>query len=290
MPARQKRGPLSAAERQKILKWADSKSISDIAKTLNRTVDIITEFVTVHGAAVEKQKGLEIPATFKGQVYHELTHTLSWRQIKAEFSSKEIEIFKEKYVEFMWQFKNDVLPSERIQIIHVIKLDILMSRVLQEQNNAGEQISRLESQRSQYAVQFAGNPALMSDTDKDLLKTWENQLGNYRASLQSYTKEYTTLQKTQFDLMKSIKGTRDQRIKDIEQKQTSFIGLIKALQDQEFAEREGRHIELIKMAGQKAALDLGKPHQYMDEIVDLPIYSPENLEKLEKEGKSVTEE
>jgi hypothetical protein len=49
------------------------------------------------------------------------------------------------------QFKDDVLPTEELQIIDTIKLDILMNRILRTQYETNKTISELELKMVQTA-------------------------------------------------------------------------------------------------------------------------------------------
>jgi len=85
------------------------------------------------------------------------------------------------------------------------------------------------------------------------------------------TKEYATLQDKFDKLMMSLKGTRDQRIKEIEKKTVSYVDLIKKLQEKEFREKEGRQLALFKKAVKQQEDELSDYHTYVDGELDLPI-------------------
>ena len=79
----------------------------------------------------------------------------------------------------------------------------------------------------------------------------ETQLNASRSAESSRTSEYVKLQERQDALMKSLKSTRDQRIKELEKSDMNFISVIKSLTNRDVQEREGRQMELMKMAGKK---------------------------------------
>jgi hypothetical protein len=55
------------------------------------------------------------------------------------------------------------------------------------------------------------------------------------------------------------------------------------LEDEAIREKEGREMEILAMATEKAKRTLHELHQYADNSVDSPILSPEALEVNDQE-------
>ena len=55
------------------------------------------------------------------------------------------------------------------------------------------------------------------------------------------------------------------------------------LEDELIREKEGREMEIIALATEKAKSNLYQYHQYQDGKVDQPILSPESLEAIDEE-------
>lgn len=266
-----KRGYLSKEDQEKIVKWVGEKPISEIARLLDRNPTTIRNWIDKHVRGGNDGH--------KANINKELKETSSWKQLKQEFGPKELELFQEKYSEFMIQFsKEGILPSERMQIFHLIKSEILSSRCLQTQYRISEEIQRIETEQDRFSKQLADAGKKPTRTELDYITSLDDQLDSRRKSVQELAREYNTLQKNQGDLMKTLKATRDQRVKEIMERPVDFISLIKMLQDEEVAQREGRHMELLKLAGENAYNKLQQPHEYADRVVDLPIFIPEGEE------------
>jgi hypothetical protein len=109
------------------------------------------------------------------------------------------------------------------------------------------------------------------------LANLETQLSFARNSIANYTNEYTKLLGEQQKISKDLKATREQRIKRIEDGKSSWLGLIRMLEDEEIREREGREMEIISMATQKAIKDLQQYHSYADKTLDKPFLTPESV-------------
>ena len=133
-----------------------------------------------------------------------------------------------------------------------------------------------ETEKLQKAVDKESNK---SDDTKDYSKLMqlETQLGFARNSIASYTNEYTKLLNEQQKISKDLKATREQRIKRIEDGKSSWVGLIRMLEDEETREREGREMEIINMATKKSLDKLSEYHTYQDNTLDRPFLTPDTV-------------
>jgi hypothetical protein len=106
----------------------------------------------------------------------------------------------------------------------------------------------------------------------------ETQLSFARNSIANYTNEYTKLLNEQQKISKDLKATREQRIKRIEDGKSSWVGLIRMLEDEEIREKEGREMEILSMATEKYRTKLEDLHQYADKTLDRPFLTPESID------------
>ena len=95
------------------------------------------------------------------------------------------------------------------------------------------------------------------------------------------THELLKVLNEQQKISKDLKATREQRIKRIEDGKSSWIGLIRMLEDEEVREREGREMEILKRATDKAKESLHEYHTYNDNKVDVPLLTPESIKENE---------
>ena len=112
--------------------------------------------------------------------------------------------------------------------------------------------------------------------DTARLTSLETQLSFARNSIANYTNEYTKLLNEQQKISKDLKATREQRIKRIEDGKSSWIGLIRMLEDEDIREREGKEMEILKHATDTFKDKLTEYHEYEDGVVDRPFLTPED--------------
>lgn len=274
-----KRGRFSQKEVDFVRENAGKMAPEDIADRLDRTVETVKEFIRQNVDPPRPTLRPELAA-----IRGELRSSEAWRNLKGEFVPDELKYFEEAYVKLMGQFKDDVLPSEETQILQAIKFEMLMSRNLKERKRAREDIERLERTQADFLAPFGGSPSAMTDSDRDFSLNLETQLNAARQAEQSRTNEYVKLQERHEALMKSLKAVRDQRVKQIEGAKVNFLGVIKMLMEKDVKEREGREMELMRLAGERSMVDLGRPHRYEDGNEDSPILSADTVDLGPEEG------
>jgi hypothetical protein len=106
----------------------------------------------------------------------------------------------------------------------------------------------------------------------------ETQLSFARNSIANYTNEYTKLLNEQQKISKDLKATREQRIKRIEDGKSSWVGLIRMLEDEVTREKEGREMEILNIATEKYKNRLNEYHTFQDNTVDKPFLTPDSKE------------
>lgn len=253
---------------------------AEIAEVLDRTEEGIKLYIVrnklsggVHKPVAEAKtptaEALSTAERTPLQIQTELRATEAWRMLQQEFTVQELVFFDEKYVEMMMQF-GDATATERTQVTQAVKFELLMSRNLVARNKALEEINNLEEMMRQHLKEHGGIFSLTEKARAELLGM-ENQLTLLRGSEQSKTAEYTKLQERCDKLMESLKATRDKRLDRIQSEKVDFLSVLKELNERDVQEREGRQMELMKLAGQRAKEVLGRPIKYDDGNMDNPI-------------------
>ena len=222
-------------------------------------------------------------------VRQELRDSEEWKRLKLEFTGEELKLFEEKYVSLMSQFKGDVLQSEATQIMQSIKLEIMMSRILVSRQEAVVETDRLKKMSDDIMRQVKGDVSALTDRQKETLLMIRTQLNQTKAVEDDRTAVYTKLHSEHKALMKDLKATRDQRVKEIESGKISVLGLLKMLQRKDVQEQEGRESELVKIAMAKEYKRLGSVHKYDDGAWDRPILSSETVD-IEQEASVAVEQ
>jgi uncharacterized protein Smg (DUF494 family) len=265
-----KRGQLSLDEESFIRVNVNSLTIEQIAEALNRNTNPIKRYIT-------EERLLEDSDVISDEEYlkHKLHSKTFWEEIKKQFDndSGELAYFESIWVNLVRQFREDVLPAEELQIKQFITIDILINRSMKERKRHISETEKLQK--------LVDKEYEKPETERDIpkLANLETQLGFARNSIANYTNEYTKLLNEQQKISKDLKATREQRIKRIEDGKSSWAGLIRMLEDEEIREKEGREMEIINLATEKAKQKLYDLHQFADQSVDRPFLTPESVKE-----------
>lgn len=258
-----KTGRLSKEEKRTITRLADSLTVEDIAKKLDRSVDAINDFV---------KSELKIGLTKQEFAAYSLVDRPYWIELKSQFTDEELKLFKYHWSKIITQFKDDVFPTEEIQVVDVIKLELLMNRSLKgnksniEQINTYEQMIQDERSRDK------------DQQDIDYIINLERQLASLRASQESLNRDYRELQAKKGAMLKEMKGTREQRIKRLEDSKQSFVSWVAQLMmNPELMKQYGNEMEKMRMAMKNEETRLSALHQYEDGTVDQPFLTPNTV-------------
>ena len=258
-----KTGRLSKDEKRTIDRIAPSVTVEDIAKKLDRSVDSVEKYI---------KENLRIGISASEAAGYELEDRPYWIELRQQFTSDELELFKYHWSRIISQFKDDVFPTEELQVVDVIKLEILMNRCLKGNKENIEQISTYEAmigdERSRDKDQ----------QDTDYIINLERQVASLRASQESLNRDYRELQAKKSAMLREMKGTREQRIKRLEESKQSFTSWVAAMmQDPERMKRYGIQMEKMKAAMKKEEERLSSFHTYEDGTVDQPFLTPDTI-------------
>lgn len=265
-----KRGQLSLEEEKFIRDHVETLSIDQIADQLNRNPAPIKRYI--------QENTLLIPENEKSNdefLRYKLYSKTFWSEIVRQFDADtgELQYFEDTWIGLIKQFREDVLPAEELQIKQFITIDILLNRSMKERKRHISETEKLQK--------LVDKEYEKTETDRDIprLANLETQLSFARNSIANYTNEYTKLLNEQQKISKDLKATREQRIKRIEDGKSSWVGLIRMLEDEELREKEGKELAILSMATDKARNQLEQYHSFADNTLDKPFLIPENIEK-----------
>jgi hypothetical protein len=266
-----KRGQLSLEEEKFIRENYESSTTQQIADTLNRNIEPIQKYITqnrllIVGSAQEAQSNELLK--------HKLHSKTFWPEIVRQFDEDtgELLYFEDTWIGLIKQFREDVLPAEELQIKQFITIDILINRSMKERKR---HISETDKLQKQVDKEYE-KPEEQRDIPK--LANLETQLSFARNSIANYTNEYTKLLNEQQKISKDLKATREQRIKRIEDGKSSWVGLIRMLEDEEIREKEGREMEILNIATEKYKHKLSEYHAFQDNTLDKPFLTPDTVD------------
>lgn len=249
----------------------DALTIDQISEKLDRARDSVY-------AWADKNVGFSAQDKLEVEVNNELKTKPYYRELSKQFSTEELEMFEFHFKKMWSQFKDDVFHTEEIQIIDTIKLEILMNRILRGQQDVVEKVRGLN-------IQIIDEKKAMDNADVNLIFNFERQIANLTASQETLSRDYKDLQTRKASMLKELKGTREQRIRSIEDSKQTFASLIGMLASKpEIRKNIGIEIEKMRIAAEKERARLFQMIRYEDGSYDRPLLNGESIEVGEVEG------
>lgn len=258
-----KKGRWTAEEREYIDRYINHKPLEQIALELKRPLE-----------AIVKYKNSQYGKVTVKDIKESLRTTPEWDQLTKEFFEDELEIFEHRYAETIAQFAEDILATERTQIFQMIKYEIMMGRNMEEKKMAMQNLRNLQLDLGK--LRKTGH----TQDDRIMITALEEQSRSIDIAMGAKANEYVKLQQQHESILKNLKATRDQRIKNVEARRKSWVDIIKALEDKEFREKEGAELALMQKAITKEAKRLSEYHQYSLDLVDKPILNHETVDDI----------
>ena len=261
-----KKGRFSITEMEFIEANAEVLSPESIAEKLDRDPDSIREWIS-------KKIGFSVKQKKEAAVANELKTKPYYRELNQQFSADELEMFEFHFKKMWSQFKDDVFHTEEMQIIDTIKLELLMNRILKSQQETTEQIKTYERLVQEEKA------ADRDQRDVDYIMNLERQVAILRASQETLSKDYKDLQTRKATMLKDLKGTREQRIKAIEDSKQTFASFVTQIAtDEHFRLKIGKDMEKMRLAMENEKERLSDYHSYLDGSVDRPFLTPDTAE------------
>lgn len=258
-----KKGRISKEEERIIGRLINHVTVEDIAKQLDRDVESVDNFV---------KRKFQVGLSNEEAAAYSLESRPYWVELESQFTTSELELFKYHWSRIISQFKDDVFPTEELQVVDVIKLEILMNRCLKSNKDNLNEMTTLEKM-------LADERAVDKDQrDHDYVLNLERQLASLRASQEALNRDYRELQTKKAAILREMKGTREQRIKRLEDSKQSFTSWVAHLmQDPETLKRYGIEMEKMRLAMMKERERLSAFHQYEDGQIDQPFLTPDTV-------------
>lgn len=260
-----KRGRISKEEERIIERLIRDVPVEDIAAQLDRDVNSVDEFI---------KRKFRYGLSSEEEAAYSLEDRPYWLELRQQFTEDELELFKYHWSRIIAQFKDDVFPTEELQVVDVIKLEILMNRCLKGNKENIEQINTydhmIKDERSRDKDQ----------RDHDYIINLERQVASLRASQESLNRDYRELQAKKSSMLREMKGTREQRIKRLEDSKQSFTSWVsQLLQNPDLIKKYGIEMEKMRIASEKEKERLMKYHKYEDGVIDQPFLTPDTVDE-----------
>lgn len=271
-----KRGPWTGEERSYIESHYTKLTPQQLGEQLGRDPAAIKKYIREHCTGRTLDKKIVEDARFR------LKDSMVWEDLKRQFTKEELDMFLFHWSRTISQFKEDVLPTEEMQIIDMIKLDILMNRSLTEQRKMQDMLNDLDARRNEEL----DKPPERRDLAR--LDNVERQIGVIRNGQTNMSTDYKEMQSRKNAILKEMKATRDARIKDIQSDKLTISSLfVKLIEDKETRLKIGREMEKMRLAMETEYIRLSDLHKYEDGMLDRPILNSETIkDKGETDGQS----
>lgn len=194
-----------------------------------------------------------------------------WPMLCKQFTADELEIFRFQWGKMVEQFKSDVLPTEELQMLDVIKLEILMNRNLDEQHKSRNELDKME-QEHRAELDLGENSNLVR------CENLSHQIIALRTSQASLTKQFQELQNGKNNILKEMKATRSARQLSKASSRESFLAWMNDIVNDAEKRRElGIHMAKFRLATIDEEIRLAAWHKYEDGMVDQPLLTPETV-------------
>lgn len=266
-----KTGRLTKEEKRTILELSEKLTAQEIADRLGRRLVNIEKFLEENGQATSHIEDDDDKRLLK--LLHDRPY---WEMTKLQFSDKELTLFELSWIRLYKQFAEDVEWTEEQQICNLIKVEILAHRNLIERNATKREMEELQKRKDEIIEEHGPPP----HEDADVNIEYQNLVGEMRSVEISYSSrmnEYKEILAKIATFTKELKGTREQRVEAIRKSKKDWVSLMKGIKEEKFRNKEGRELELMKLAKQKEKERLAEFHNYADQTVDRPLLTPETV-------------
>jgi hypothetical protein len=273
-----KRGRMSNYETQFIKDNVQHFDYKEIARHLEREPSSVKKYI-------EEKMGMKVSLEVNVSpvdmptLQYDIEKEDFWEITKEQFAEPALKVFRYQWNQFFEQFGGDVLPTEKLQIIDTIKLEILMNNNLIEQRQMSTSIAELEIDMSLERAKPRDVDAPIGQ-DSDYLFNLERQVTSVRAAQQFHLRDYRELQDRKNKGFAALKGTRTQRIERIENSRETFLTWMSEIIDNPERRRElGHRMEKMRLATEDEKIRLAAYHKYEDGNVDQPFLNCDTVKE-----------
>ena len=247
---------------------------TELSEKLNKHPESIRKYCVKEGLAHDS-------SAQQSSLRYELETSPFYQSLKEQFTETELERIKKDWYEIKKQFKDDILYTEEMQILDVVKTSALMDRCLIMVKTAQEQIEALRDRNRQLR---SIDPREISHTETAEIEHNNSTIYQLMANSTNCNKEYQNLLKEKKTLLDKIKGSRDQRIQSIEKRKETFGNLISSYLNKPSLRREiGLFIEKMRVSVDNEVIRLSELHEYQDGLIDQPLLNSKTVMQIEKD-------
>ncbi len=262
METKYKGGKLTAKEKSFIKANSGVLTAAQMSLKMKRTISIIEEYLEESNFG-----GLHVSETLES-----LRRGHEYGLLKDELTDRELKIFEKKYSEWVGQFQEDITASEKNQIFDTIKLQIMMSKVLQRNKAIEETVSGLEAEIKALREDEEMDDEIKQKRIKDLRDYKRDIYTNFNANDRVYQEQ----QKLHLEMLKSLNASRNQRVTKNDNKKNTFMSLMRNMQDDAQRNQIGNEVELEKLAAISEGERFKETTTFLDGSLVEPFISGQN--------------
>jgi len=247
----------------------DIMTVKQMAAHLGRSVPCIrTHLNTIN--AVHKVQSAEVENAYVEQ----LRAMPFWPAIRATLIEREIAYFESQWTSFIDQFSGSIeaQATDYMMIKDIILFDILFLRALAERTTA---ITLKKSVEDRIDRQMLISPELR---DMVALKNDQAMAASLAQGIIRFTNEANDFQQRKEAQMKYLRGTREQRFKQIEESRSDIFECIKQFDEKKKRIKEGQTMAKMKLAAEKIREDWAATTTFNDGSQDSVYIAPEDYE------------
>lgn len=192
----------------------------------------------------------------------QFTNSLYYDNLKKQFTKEEIDFYLEEWGTLCLQFE-DIVATEKRQIDELIKAELMGSRILKKIRFAEEALEEAITELARLQAEAETDPERKRAFQK-LAELLEKMQENADAMVTDYQRNVTLKN----NLLHELNARRKDRVDQLTKKGTTFQGIVQNLRDRDVRERQGKHMELVRLAKEKKKNEFRKPITYLDGTKD----------------------
>lgn len=194
----------------------------------------------------------------------QFTNSLYYKNLTEQFTKQEIDFYLEEWSGLCVQFE-DIVATEKRQIDEYIKLTILGNRILRNIFSIETEIKILQKEIEEHrAKRDLATDIEAQEYDRermDMVSAMNAQAKNIRMD---YDKNVEMKNK----LLDELNARRKDRVDQLSKKGTTFLSLMQEFRDRQTREKQGKHMELARLAKEKKKDKWRKPNRFPDGSID----------------------
>lgn len=247
-------------------------SDEELAQKLNRSINVIRKIrrriAQERGLSVREAENRELTYSDEITLLRERPY---YKDLQNQYTAEELKMVEYHWATLKQQFK-EITHTEELQILLLINLQTLINRNLAGQNRSSMTLDKYE----QELAEEMRKPVEQQDSFRKASLT-ETYIPSLRDAIKGYNQEYKALLERYAQVMRDLKSTRDQRLKEVENGKKTFFDFLKTMQDATQRRRESQEMELVKLSVTRLADKLSETVKFEDDEYCQPFLTPDTV-------------